>query len=120
MNVSALARQLKVPTSELLEKLPELGFDIGARAIKVNDKLAPKIIAAWKKAAKKEKFKTDLSKIEERGKEDDIKKDLSEAKEIAISDTIVVKDMAEEMKLPVAKLMGELMKNGIMVSLMKK
>ena len=117
MNVSALARQLKVPTSELLEKLPELGFDIGARAIKVNDKLAPKIIAAWKKAAKKEKFKTDLSKIEERGKEDDTKKDLSEAKEIAISDTIVVKDMAEEMKLPVAKLMGELMKNGIMVSL---
>jgi translation initiation factor IF-2 len=117
MNVSALARQLKVPTSELLEKLPELGFDIGARAIKVNDKLAPKIIAAWKKAAKKEKFKTDLSKIEERGKEDEDKKDLSEAKEISISETIVVKDMAEEMKLPVAKLMGELMKNGIMVSL---
>jgi translation initiation factor IF-2 len=117
MNVSALARQLKITTQELLEKLPELGFDIGARAIKVDDKLAPKIISAWKKAAKKEKFKTDLSKIEERGKEDNSKKDLETAKEISISDTIVVKDMAEEMKLPVAKLMGELMKNGIMVSL---
>jgi len=117
MNVSTLARQLKVTTNELLEKLPELGFDIGARAIKVDDKLAPKIITAWKKAVKKEKFKTDLSKIEERGKEDLSAKDNGEAKEIAINDTIVVKDFAEEMKLPVAKLMSELMKNGIMVSL---
>ena len=101
MNVSALARQLKVTTNELLEKLPELGFDIGARAIKVDDKLAPKITAAWKKAAKKEKFKTDLSKIEERGKEDEEVKDTSKVKELAIAETIVVKDLAEEMKLPV-------------------
>ena len=43
MNVTELARQLKVPTSELLEILPELGFDIGAKAIKVDDSLIDKI-----------------------------------------------------------------------------
>lgn len=117
MNVSTLARQLKVTVNELLEKLPELGFDIGARAIKVDDKLVPKITAAWKKSAKKENFQKELSKIEERGKEDINKKDLKVSKEVSIADTIVVKDFAEAMRLPVAKLMGELMKNGIMVSL---
>ena len=53
MNISSLARQLKVTSNELLEKLPELGFDIGVKAIKVDDSLVPKIITAWKKAAKK-------------------------------------------------------------------
>ena len=57
MNVSSLARQLKVTTNELLEKLPEIGFDIGAKAIKVDDSLVPKIIAAWKKDIKKSRLK---------------------------------------------------------------
>lgn len=117
MNVSTLARQLKVTTNELLEKLPGLGFAIGARAIKVDDKLAPKIIAAWKKASKKEAFQKELSKVEERGKEPQNTKAQTVSKELSIGENIVVKDLAEKMKLPVAKLMAELMKNGIMVSL---
>ena len=36
MNVTELARKLKIPTSELKEILPELGFDIGRKAIKIN------------------------------------------------------------------------------------
>lgn len=116
MNVSALARQLKVTANELLEKLPELGFDIGARAIKIDDALAPKIIQAWKKAQRKEAFKEELSKVEERGKDVDVD-NVKTLKEISIANEIVVKDLAEIMKFPVAKLMGELMKNGIMVSL---
>jgi hypothetical protein len=43
MNVSDLARRLKVTPNELLEKLPALGFDIGMRAIKIDDVLAEKI-----------------------------------------------------------------------------
>ena len=38
MNITELARRLKVDTSELLEKLPQLGFDIGKRAIKMDDR----------------------------------------------------------------------------------
>lgn len=119
MNVTALARQLKTTTQELLEKLPELGFDIGARAIKVDDALVPKITAAWKKQSKKVALQERLSKVEERGKEDPEadKKKIDDLKQVSIGDNIVVKDMAELMKLPVARLMGELMKNGIMVSL---
>ena len=119
MNVTALARQLKVTTQEFLEKLPELGFDIGARAIKVDDKLAPKIVSAWKRAAKRAAMQEEMAKVTQiRGEDKDGAKDAQ--KEITIPETIVVKDMAELMSLPVARLMGELMKNGIMVSLNEK
>jgi translation initiation factor IF-2 len=119
MNTSVLARQLKVTTAELLEKLPSLGFDIGAKAIKIDDRLAPKIIDAWKRAEKKEAFKKELSKVTEirdKGKNDTN----TIQKEVAIADTIIVKDMAQAMNLPVARLMAELMKNGVMVSLNEK
>ena len=119
MNTSVLARQLKVTTAELLEKLPSLGFDIGAKAIKIDDRLAPKIIDAWKRAEKKEAFKKELSKVTEirdKGKSDTN----AIQKEVAIADTIIVKDMAQAMNLPVARLMAELMKNGVMVSLNEK
>lgn len=119
MNVSSLARQLKVTTNELLEKLPELGFHIGARSIKVNDNLVPKIIDAWKKAEKKQALQARLSQVTEIRDKDQKNQDIK-TKEISIGDTVVVKDMAEMMNLPVAKLMGELMKNGIMVSLNEK
>ena len=63
MNVTRLSRQLKVTTSELLEKLPELGFDIGAKAIKVDDSLVPKIIKAWEKERKKIYSKKNFLKL---------------------------------------------------------
>lgn len=119
MNTSVLARQLKVTTAELLEKLPSLGFDIGAKAIKIDDRLAPKIIDAWKRAEKKEAFKKELSKVTEiRDKEKNTPNTIQ--KEVSIADTIIVKDMAQAMNLPVARLMAELMKNGVMVSLNEK
>lgn len=119
MNTSVLARQLKVTTAELLEKLPLLGFDIGAKAIKIDDRLVPKITEAWKRSAKKEAFKKELSMVTEiRAQEKSENK--TEKKELAVADTIIVKDMAAAMNLPVARLMAELMKNGIMVSLNEK
>ena len=114
MNVTELARQLKVPTSELLEILPELGFDIGAKAIKVNDSLIDKIKAAYKKYRRKVKFDEEEAKVEEIKIND---KEEKEEKIIEIGDTIVVKELAEKMKLPLSKVMTELMNNGVMVSL---
>ncbi|MBI5765784.1 hypothetical protein HZA71_00985, partial [Candidatus Falkowbacteria bacterium] len=63
MNVSELARKLKVTTDEMLEKLPQLGFDIGRRAIKVDDRIASKIIETWRVNEKKEKEKLRLAEI---------------------------------------------------------
>ena len=47
MNITELARKLKMNTSELFDVLPQLGFDIGRRAIKINDSVANKIINNW-------------------------------------------------------------------------
>jgi hypothetical protein len=41
MNITELARRLRVHPEELKEKLPLLGFDIGKRAIKIDDRLVP-------------------------------------------------------------------------------
>src|SRR3989344_4587637 len=45
MNVSKLARQLRVTTKELLERLPELGFDVGQRTIKIGADIIVKNLA---------------------------------------------------------------------------
>jgi translation initiation factor IF-2 len=117
MNVTELARQLKVPTSEFLEILPELGFDIGAKAIKIDDSLIDKIKAAYKKYQKKIKFAEAEAKVEEI--KIDEKEEVKEKVEkiIEIGDTIVVKELAEKMELPINKVMTELMNNGVMISL---
>ena len=44
MNVTELARQVRIPTTKLREILPELGFDIGFKAIKIDETTAKKII----------------------------------------------------------------------------
>ena len=48
MNVTELARRLRVHPKRMLEILPEHGFDIGAKAVKVDDRVANKIIRQWK------------------------------------------------------------------------
>ena len=47
MNVTELARRVRVSPNELLDILPAFGFDIGRRAIKVDDRTAWKIIEDW-------------------------------------------------------------------------
>ncbi len=62
MNVSELARRLKVTPNELLEKLPGLGFGIGERAIKVDDVVAEKIVKKWYENERRERMRTSLLK----------------------------------------------------------
>jgi len=114
MNVSKLARQLNVTTTELLDKLPELGFSIGRRAIKIDERQVDKIIAAWKRQQKLEAINRSYQQITEvRGKVEGNEKN----KEITIGSSVVIKELAEKMGLSLAKVMGEVMKNGIMASL---
>ena len=42
MNVTELARQIRMNTTELLEILPQYGFDIGRKAIKIDDRMGGK------------------------------------------------------------------------------
>ncbi len=117
MNVTELARQLNLPTTEFLEILPELGFDIGAKAIKVDDSLVDKIKTAYKKYQKKVKFQEDESQVEEIKIGEKEEQNTVDQKIIEIGETIVVKTLAEKMGIPLNKLMTELMNNGVMVSL---
>ena len=47
MNVTELARHLRVSPQELRDILPRIGFDIGQRAIKIDQRLAQRIIKEW-------------------------------------------------------------------------
>jgi translation initiation factor IF-2 len=119
MNVTELARRLKMNTKELLEKLPALGFDIGKRAIKVDDLLIDKIVMAVEEDRRRKRIELREKSVKEvKLSEGEMPKDKkSEKGEVKIPEQITVKDFAEVLNLPVARVIAELIKNGIMSSL---
>ena len=118
MNVTELARQLKTTREELLEKLPKLGFDIGGRAIKIDNRIAERIKEAWAKGARTDRLRAKMDLQQQEGEEKEEKKDLQ--KEIKITEKIAVNDLATKLDTDVTHLIGYLMKNGIMATLNEK
>ena len=118
MNVTELARQLKTTKDELLEKLPKLGFDIGARAIKIDNRLAGRIKEAWAQGARTDRLKAKMDQQAAGLEEKEEKKELQ--KEINIGDKITVTDFATKLDTEVTHLIGYLMKNGIMATINQK
>ncbi len=116
MNISELARRLRVPTEELRSKLPELGFDIGLKALKVPDKDVGKIQHAWQEYKKRQYLQ---KKMEEQKARVDRKAQVAagDAPHVKIPPTVSVRDFAASLDLPVAKVMQELMRSGILASL---
>jgi len=118
MNITELARILKITPQELHDYLPQLGFDIGQKAIKINGSVANKIIRDWprlkqeiqqKKSAEDEKDKTQTKDNVETTK-----------KIITIANYINVRDLAASSGLSVNSILSVLMKNGIFISLNEK
>ncbi len=116
MNVSELARKLRITPNELLDKLPLLGFDIGRRAIKVDNTTANRIMRDWPILSRRleamrqaEKKIEEKKEIEARGKV-----------EVVIPAFITVRDFSAALKLPVNRILAELIKNGIFASLNEK
>jgi translation initiation factor IF-2 len=118
MNLTEVARKLKVPTKELKEKLPELGFDIGMKAIKVPDDMAEKIIAKWNEEKKRLHFEHKYQTIE--SEEADKLNEKKGERIIKVSQSISVRDLAERLGLSAPVMITELMKHGIMASLSEK
>lgn len=114
MNVTELARQLRVNTKELLEVLPQYGFDIGARAVKIDDRVAEQISRRWRF------IRRDLDEKRRREQEEAKKKERALRQEsgqtVIVNGLITVRDLADQMKLPVAQVLMELMKNGILAN----
>ncbi|MFA4831399.1 MAG: hypothetical protein WC618_04495, partial [Patescibacteria group bacterium] len=90
MNVTELARQLRTNTKTLLDILPRYGFDIGKRAIKVDDKVAAQIMYKWKyiKRSLEEQRLKDLE--EEKKKEKELRKE--SGKTVVLPDRISVRE----------------------------
>ncbi|OGL62497.1 translation initiation factor IF-2 [Candidatus Uhrbacteria bacterium RIFCSPHIGHO2_02_FULL_47_44] len=116
MNITELARRLRVRPDELLQKLPELGFAVGARAIKVDDRQAQKIMEAWAEMSRKERL---ARKVEMQKAHSGTRLEMPEEdrKPVKIPAITTVRDFASLLDLSVPRIMQELMKNGILASI---
>lgn len=114
MNVTDLARQLKIHPKKLLEILPEFGFDIGAKSIKIDDRVAQQIQRSWRKI----KFVLDEREAKEMEKQKELEKEMRRESglEIALPAVLTVREFADKLQVPINKLMLELMKNGILAA----
>lgn len=114
MNITELARKLKITPQELKERLPELGFSIGERAIQIPDEQAAKVMKLFKDIRQQEERKKVLKK-----KVEQAKKEVSPEKEkiVYLPAKIQVWELANKLNLPLQTLFSCLLKNGITASL---
>lgn len=114
MNVTELARRLRVHPRELLRILPEYGFDIGSKAIKVDNKVAQQIMRSWAKIKRDIERKRKEEVEELRKKERELRKESGET--VVLPAFITVRAFAEKLNLPVSQIIMELMRNGILAN----
>ena len=112
MNITELARRLRTNPDELREKLPQLGFDVGTKAIKVDDRLVGKITHKWGEMKKLERLQVKYHKEEKL-----VREAVEKVKDVLLPPAITVRDFSLKLGLPVNIVIQELMKNGILASL---
>lgn len=114
MNITELARRLKITTEQLKDELPKLGFDIGRRAIKIDNAVADKVIKLW--SERKQKQQTDnYVVVQHRLGEKSASK--SSGREVELPQTLTPREFAALLELPATTVIGELFKNGVMASI---
>jgi translation initiation factor IF-2 len=147
MKITDLAKQLELTTKELREKLDELGFGVKSTARVIDDDVAELVVAELGSgdSTEEEASPDDVADVydemihEERQKEivksqrkkmagkDEKKKAREEYTPTApavdpggvveVPDSISVKELADKAGISVAKIIGELMKNGILANI---
>jgi len=117
MNITELARILKVNPQELRDLLPQMGFNIGQKAIKVDNFTARRIIKEWPVLLKqiKQQKENEKNKTNDNGLEVEVQK-----KKVLLPHFISIRDFASLAGLPINKVISELMKNGIFASMNEK
>lgn len=116
MNITELARILKITPNELRNYLPMLGFHIGRKAIKINKSEANKVIKDWPNLRRK----IERQKEEKRKEEEAKKKQFITSEKVEIPEFVTVRDFSAITGAPVSMILAELMKNGIFASLNEK
>src|SRR3989339_886171 len=117
MNITELARRLRASPEELREKLPLLGFSLGKKAIKIDNRQAERITLACSEMRRKERLAKKMEEQQQLQERRQQVKDPSLFKPLPLPDVITVRDFASRMALPVPRVMQELMQNGIRASL---
>ncbi len=118
MNVSELIRQLKMSREEFFPLVQKLGFDLGERAIKIDDRVAQKLVIAIKREQRESK-KVSLFAGEEKKPEPTDEAD-KEVRRLAIGEQITVKDLADKLQKGVTEMIALLMQQGIMATINEK
>jgi len=114
MNVTELARRLHTNTKQLLEILPEYGFDIGKKAIKIDDRAANQVMKKWQFIKRDIEDKARREAEELKQKEKELRR--QEGKSVQLPYVITVRDFAERLEMSVTQVMIELMKSGILAN----
>jgi len=117
MNVTELARILKITPNDLREKLPKMGFDIGYKAIKIDQKTAQTIMKEWPFLLRK--LQTEEAEKAKEERAEMIATGVA-PRAIAIPSFISVRDFSALAHLPINKVLAELMKNGVFASMNEK
>ncbi len=117
MNITEIARRLKIPTSELREKLPQLGLGYGRNTVKVNDREAQRIVQAWTEMKRRERLGEKRDEQLVRGAAQRAGDKPVAERTMMLPSVMTVRDFAALIDVPIAKVMRELMKNGILASL---
>ena len=115
MNITELARILRISPQELRDLLPELFFSIGQKAIKVDNNTAKKIIKNWSVLRREWEQKKMAETIK---KQDEVLP--KEKKTIFVPAVLTVRAYAEIAGIPVNRVLAELMKNGVFTSINEK
>lgn len=115
MNITELARILRISPQELHDLLPQLGFAIGQKAIKVDNNTAKKIIKDWPFLRRQWEQKKMAAAIK---KQDEVLP--KEKKTVVVPRVITVRAYAELAGIPVNRVLMELMKNGVFTSINEK
>ena len=113
MNLTELARRLRTNPEELRLKLPELGFSVGKKAIKIDNRVASQIQEAWREMKRRERLEEKMAWQKAQGEKKDIVKDKKEI----LPSVLSVREFAERLGLPIARVMQEMMRSGILASL---
>lgn len=113
MNINEIARRLDIPPKDLKELLPQFGFGVGLRAIKVDDVIAGRIMKAgyvlkqaWRAKHEAARATTTIATTAS-----------APLEVLVIPPSITVRDFAAKLNIPITKLLSELMKSGVIVSL---
>lgn len=117
MNITELARRLRVSQDELREKIPSLGFSVGKHAIKVDDRVAQQIIEAWSEMSRRARLATKMEEQKMHAVLREAKHAEAATREVALPPVSTVRDFASRLELPIPRVMQELMRNGILASL---